>query len=464
MAATALLKSNPTPTIPEIQAGLEGVLCRWRDQERPRGHFRVAARVAGQSQVMHGHEDGVHADEGEPEVDLADAFIQEAPEHFGEPEIESGKHAEDRGNAHDQVEMGHHEVCVMQIQVQRRLRQEQAGEAAAHEQGHKSESEQHRAGELDFAAPDGSQPVEGFDGRGNADGHRQQRESERRVRAHAADEHVVAPHAEAEEADGANRSDHGAVAEHRLAREGREQVRRHAHAGQDGNVHLRMAEEPEQVLPQQRRAALVPGDHLVGDHQAAGNEKAGAGDAVQQQQDAGREEHAERQQAEDRGDEPRPAGERQAAEGHALGAKIDQRGDEIERAHERRAAENRQAYNPQSLARALSGSDDLSERAKSGVRSPAADRGATGHNKSAEHDHEGDERGPERKHVQHGESHVRRADLNRQEVVAEAGLRRRGQHHEDHDGAVHGHERQVLLRRHLAAGDKRQLGRRPGQV
>ncbi len=28
MAATALLKSNPTPTIPEIQAGLEGILCR----------------------------------------------------------------------------------------------------------------------------------------------------------------------------------------------------------------------------------------------------------------------------------------------------------------------------------------------------------------------------------------------------------------------------------------------------
>jgi aerobic-type carbon monoxide dehydrogenase small subunit (CoxS/CutS family) len=28
MAATALLKSNPSPSIPEIQAGLEGVLCR----------------------------------------------------------------------------------------------------------------------------------------------------------------------------------------------------------------------------------------------------------------------------------------------------------------------------------------------------------------------------------------------------------------------------------------------------
>ena len=28
MAATALLKSNPNPSVPEIQLGLEGVLCR----------------------------------------------------------------------------------------------------------------------------------------------------------------------------------------------------------------------------------------------------------------------------------------------------------------------------------------------------------------------------------------------------------------------------------------------------
>ena len=38
---------------------------------------------------------------------------------------------------------------------------------------------------------------------------------------------------------------------------------------------------------------------LIGDHQAAGNEEARAGDAVEQQQDARREQHAERQQAQE---------------------------------------------------------------------------------------------------------------------------------------------------------------------
>ena len=99
---------------------------------------------------------------------------------------------------------------------------------------------------------------------------------------------------------------HGLVAEDRLARERRENVRGHAHARQNGDVHLGMAEEPEQVLPQQRRAALVIHDVRVADHQPAGNEEAGAGDAVQQQQDARRQQHAERQQAENRGDRTRP--------------------------------------------------------------------------------------------------------------------------------------------------------------
>ena len=47
----------------------------------------------------------------------------------------------------------------------------------------------------------------------------------------------------------------------------RKQLRRHAHAGQDRDVDFRVSEEPEQVLPQQRRAALVI-LNLVVDHQA----------------------------------------------------------------------------------------------------------------------------------------------------------------------------------------------------
>ena len=76
------------------------------------------------------------------------------------------------------------------------------------------------------------------------------------VRAHAAHEHVVAPHQEAEAADGQHGVDHGPVAENRLARRSRGPCEVTPMPGQDGDVDLGVAEEPEQVLPQQRRAAL----------------------------------------------------------------------------------------------------------------------------------------------------------------------------------------------------------------
>src|SRR4029077_4849882 len=140
-----------------------------------------------------------------------------------------------------------------------------------------------------------------------------------------------------------------------------------------------MAEEPEKVLPQERRAALVPGNHLVRDHEAAGNEEAGSREAIEKEQDASGEKNSEGQQTKNRGDKPGPAGQRKAPERHALGAKINQRGDEIQRAHQRRAAEYCQPYNPKCFSSALPGTYNFSERTQRRVRGPATDRSAAGH-------------------------------------------------------------------------------------
>src|SRR5439155_21110132 len=73
-----------------------------------------------------------------------------------------------------------------------------------------------------------------------------------------------------------------------------------------------------------------------------------------------------------------------------------------------------------------------------------------------------DEGRPERKHVQDWERHVWRSDLNRQNVVSEAALRRRGQHEEHHDGAVHSQQAEISLRLDLAY--QRQAHPRPDHV
>jgi hypothetical protein len=89
----------------------------------------------------------------------------------------------------------------------------------------------------------------------DGDQHRRQREHRVGDRAHAHGEHVVRPHAEAEEADQHRGVHHHRVAEDRLAAERRDDLRHEAEGGQDEDVDLGVPEDPEQVLPEQRVGA-----------------------------------------------------------------------------------------------------------------------------------------------------------------------------------------------------------------
>ena len=89
-----------------------------------------------------------------------------------------------------------------------------------------------------------------------------QREDRVRHRAHAGREHVVAPHAEAQEGDERAREDHRGVAEQRLPREDRQHLGDDAEGRQDQDVHLGVAEDPEQVLPEHRVAAAAGNEEV----------------------------------------------------------------------------------------------------------------------------------------------------------------------------------------------------------
>ncbi len=74
-----------------------------------------------------------------------------------------------------------------------------------------------------------------------------------------------------------DRADHRLVAVERLARVVRDDFGDHADAGQDEHVDLRMREEPEEVLPEERAAAAGPMlHHGLIHHEAGGHEEAGA--------------------------------------------------------------------------------------------------------------------------------------------------------------------------------------------
>ena len=99
-------------------------------------------------------------------------------------------------------------------------------------------------------------------------------------------EHVVRPDDEGQERDARGRVHHRGVAEQRLARKRRNDLRDDAERRQDDDVDLGVAEEPEDVLEQHRVAA------------ARRREKARAEEPIREQhRDAAREHRHREQQA-----------------------------------------------------------------------------------------------------------------------------------------------------------------------
>ena len=213
------------------------------------------------------------------------------------------------------------------------------------------------------------------------------------------------------------------------------------------------------MLPEQRGAAPVTHDLAVYDHQRY--VKAGTQVAVKQQQNPGREQHSKGQQAENRGDEPCPDGQRHAHQSHAFGAQVQGGCNKVQRAHQGSDAEDGDACNPQVCAQLLTRSG-IGKRAQRCVSCPAVQGSPAAHEEGGNQDHKCHKSRPERQHVQDGKRHVGRADLNRQKVISETALRRGGEHEEHHDGAVHGEQTEIGFRLDLA--DERQLRGRPDQV
>ncbi len=159
------------------------------------------------------------------------------------------------------------------------------------------------------------------------------RNVDRRVRAHAADEHVMAPDEESQQTDREDRKHHRAIAEDGLASKGRKNVRGRAHAGQDRDVNFRMTKEPEQMLPENRRAAGVTGsldtptEPLT--YRPPGMKKLVPAIRSSSKKNSAAEQHRKRKQSQHRRGKPGPAGERHAHQRHSFGAHVEQCSDEV---------------------------------------------------------------------------------------------------------------------------------------
>src|SRR5579862_6860666 len=142
---------------------------------------------------MHGKEGAPGADDGDPEMELAEGFVHEASGHEREPIVDAGKDGEGSGHCHDEMEVSDDEEGVVEVGVERGLGEDGAGEASRDEEREEAEGEEHRSREAWTAGPESpvpqhGEPAEDFDGGGNSDSHGGEGEGGSGVGIHAADE------------------------------------------------------------------------------------------------------------------------------------------------------------------------------------------------------------------------------------------------------------------------------------
>ncbi len=388
----------------------------------PSGH-------AEQTGDVHEVEREVKADEEEPEVPLAERVAHHLAGDFGIPVVEGAEEREDDRSDEHVVEVGDDKVGGAELPVERSGREHDAGKTGDEELEEEADHEHHGDGEDDLSSPDGSEPVEDLDSGGHRDDHGGEDKEGVAGRAHPNGKHVVRPHAEADEADRDRCRNHGGVSEHGFAGEDGDDLVGEGEGWENEDIHLGMAEDPEEVHPENCGATGL------------GIEEVRAKIAVEREHDLCCGKRTDGDKDEAGHDEIEPGKQRHAAHLHALAAHADDGGYDVECGSDASYAAEEDGQRPVvgAVARReyFGCQRSVGEPADVGCRACSVEAACTEVAEVQEDASEGGD--PEAEGVQSGESHVARADHERDEIVSHAEEDGHS-HEEDHGGAVHGKE------------------------
>ena len=219
------------------------------------------------------------------------------------------------------MQVGHHEVRIVQLQVERHGGDHHAGQAAEDEDEEEREREEHRRSQVEPPFPHRCDPAEDLQRGGDGDHHARRGEEALAEVRDVGREHVMHPQAEGKEGGRRQRQHDRRIAVDRPAREGRDDRRHECKPRDEDEVHLRVAEE---VLPEERVAAFGRVVEMRADQ------------AIEDQRRAG--EHHRRHGEEDheRSHQHRPDEKRQARERHSGGAQLEDGRDDDDRGEQAR--------------------------------------------------------------------------------------------------------------------------------
>jgi len=211
------------------------------------------------------------------------------------------------------------------------------------------------------------------------------------------------------------------VGEQWFSGEHREQLRHNAEPGQRHDVHLGMAEEPEEVLPEERAASVF------------GDVEGGLGRVVEDAEQARGDQGRSGQGQEGAGGEDRPHEDGDPAPGHTRGPVVDDRHRQVEAGRHHAQADDGE-------------SDQVGHHAHAGLGLERRIAGPAGRKATVEQGGEDDEvtgaEDPEAEGLHPGECGAPGADHQGNQPVAQRSDDDRGGHHH-HDGPVLAHHRDI---------------------
>src|ERR1700686_110136 len=190
-------------------------------------------------------------------MNLAKLLIHHSYADRGDPKVSSSEDPQNRRNAHYQVEMADHEVSRMQHDIDGRLSQKEAADAATDKHRDKAQSKQRSGIDSQLRPIQAESPYQHDDGGRDSYNQCWERECQRRVGIHTADEHVMPVDHVTQNGQSSKGVNKYPLAQHRLTHIRDQDMRDDSHAWNDCNIDLWMPKEPEQVLPEQSRATRV---------------------------------------------------------------------------------------------------------------------------------------------------------------------------------------------------------------
>ena len=150
-------------------------------------------------------------------MQLAAAFVVHHTRPLGQPIVDTREHSK-QGTGHQNiVEVGHHVISVLQLNVDRRHGQNQSRKAAHGEHKDEANGKQHGCFKGHGAAPHGGNPVENFHGSRHRNQHGGVHEEQLACHWHAGGKHVVSPHNERQNGNGGSCVHHGGITEQLFA-------------------------------------------------------------------------------------------------------------------------------------------------------------------------------------------------------------------------------------------------------